>query len=295
VFCLLLFQIPIAHAKLKISEEEKAFDEESSELLKNAVARLFLGRHGELIIPHAAYNGDGQLGCANVLARADGKYGLAVFAYPARYYYGLIAPSGEIQYGFDRFPPGIDASTFIGPKHWPYLEENGRPKFHLQTKSSPSPLALPYQAAKTVVLADTNAIPIQPSANKQLRAVVYACADNAFYITKDNEIHSPYALLLLESEDRMSLDAISQTDPSPSFFSVINGGRTGSTVIFRRNTNGSLITPECRKPWPYLDKDGRPVLPDFPFRMVVGDYVTRAWLVQSDAGVPPLLRVAPIP
>ena len=73
-----------AHAKMKVTEEEMAFDEESSALLKNAVAQLYLGRHGELIMPHLQYSGNGQIGCVNILKRSDGDYDMAEFVYPTR-------------------------------------------------------------------------------------------------------------------------------------------------------------------------------------------------------------------
>ena len=298
VLCAALAQPTPAHAKMFISSEQMAFDEESTALLKDAVARLFLGRHGELIVPKTPYYGVAHMGCVNIIPKGNGAYDLAVFTYPHRYYYGIITSSCEIQYHTGKLPPGIDAEAFAGPAQWPDHDREGHPVFNAKSMAV-SPLAPDYQLAKITVIANMASHPIPKAANTELRAVLYALADNAFYISKDATVQSPFALFLVEDKAAKRLDAVSPLNPAQPYFIVNDGGRTGSTIVFRRNAGGTDLCPEQNRPWPYFDVHDHPILPDVPFRMVVGDYLEESLQIPGSRfdvnGKPIPLRISPRP
>lgn len=293
---LLLICATQAQAFLRITEEEMAFEDASRDLLKNDAARFHLGRHGELIATRPRYGGDGRMGCANVLKKEDGSYDLAVFDYPKRYYYGHITHSGDIIYNFDALPPGIDRNAFAGPMRWPHLDENGCPRFDLFPEKAPSPLAPSYWPADAKVIASTTTFPILTDVEKHgdVRAVVYACADNAFYVFPGRKIGSPFPLLLVAAAERKCMNLISPDHPESPFLSIIDGGWADSCIVFKRNVDNSMIEPERSLPWPYLDDKGSPKLLDYPTRFRVGNYVTDVWKTYDKSGKHAIPMHAPV-
>ncbi len=294
---LLLILAARAEAFRRVTEEEIAFNDESSALLKTSVAQFYLGRHGELIASRPRYGGDGRLGCANVLKKEDGSYDLTVFNYPKRYYYGHISTSGDISYNFEALPPGVDRNTFAGPMRWPQLDENGHPDLSLFPVRTPSVIAQPFRAADAKLIANTTTFPILTDIEKygDVRAVVYACADNAFYLFPGRKIRSPFPLLLVGNSEKKCMDLVSPDHPEAPFLSIIDGGWTESHIVFRRNVDNSLIEPEQIFPWPYHDDKGSPKLLDYPTFLRVGDYVTSVWEVYDNTGKSCGVMHAPIP
>ena len=283
VLCaLLLLQAGPAHAFRKITEEEGAFREATVELLKNAVAQAYLGRHGELIVPDFTYAGDGGMGCVNILKDDNGSYTLTVFAYPKRYYYGRITPSCDIVYSFDAgLPPGVDGTAFAGPLRWPFSDKEGRPCFQ--------------RPDKVTVIANRKAFPTPKVTNRPVRGVAYACADNAFYLFKGTEVLSPFPLFLVENSEKKCLDLVPPNDVDHPYLSIIDGGWADSHILFKRNADHSLLEPEIRVPWPYHNDDGKPALPDPSERLRVGQHVTDVLFLYDTTGKNRALVPAPRP